>query len=109
MMVDETIDDSTSTVMFKPICAHCGYVFKKIEYNANKPYYGWKLSESGFTPPYCPGCGRKIVSLTIPMELVYESDFFRKMLGMPTKAEEKEAEKKAKADQKKTAETESES
>ena len=45
MMVDETIDDSTSTVMFKPICAHCGYVFKKIEYNANKPYYGWKLSE----------------------------------------------------------------
>lgn len=60
MMVDETIDDSTSTVMFKPICAHCGYVFKKIEYNANKPYYGWKLSESGFTPPYCPGCGKKI-------------------------------------------------
>ena len=67
MMVDETIDDSTSAVMFKPICAHCGYVFKKIEYNANEPYYGWKLSESGFTPPYCPGCGKKIVSLTIPM------------------------------------------
>lgn len=43
------------------------------------------------------------------MELVYESDFFRKMLGMPTKAEEEEAEKKAKADQKKTAKTESES
>lgn len=40
MMVDETIDDPTSTVMFEPICAHCGYVFKKIEYNANKPYYG---------------------------------------------------------------------
>lgn len=67
MMVDETIDDPTSTVMFEPICAHCGYVFKKIEYNANEPYYGWKLSESGFTPPYCPGCGKRIVSLTIPM------------------------------------------
>ncbi len=43
------------------------------------------------------------------MELAYESDFFRKMVGMPTKAEEKEQEKKAKSSQKKTTETESES
>lgn len=43
------------------------------------------------------------------MELVYESDFFRKMLGMPMKAEEKEQQKKSKTNQKEATTAESNS